>query len=173
MAAIARSRMLASDTKGPGIPKNVPCLAPSHVMKTRPTPSVQFSPLEMNAYLCLVPHLTDEEIEAQRGKVTCPRQHSKKTTQLGARMLVSAQLPLNLNSSPNLKENIVGPKRKNPSWSSRRGSPSPVVSGWSGEKSNFKTVEASAKSRCANKDKEGRVFTRQIRALLGLDIKMN
>lgn len=79
LAVIGRL-LLAYDTQGPGMLKTVQYPTQPHTMKYRPTPNV--IPI-MNIYLLPISHLTDEEIEAQRGRVTCPRQHSQKRHKAG------------------------------------------------------------------------------------------
>lgn len=73
-------------------------LTQSHTVKHCATPNVESPPIE-ERLLLPIPRLTDLEIEVQRGKGTCPKQHSKRDTKLGTRMLVFPQRPLSLNSS--------------------------------------------------------------------------
>lgn len=107
-------------------------------MKTRPTPNVESIPRDE--------HFSSPswdrwgKLRPREGKRLAQGETAKKATKLGAQTLVSPQRPLNLNSSLILKENILSPECKIPPGGLHRGANPPVFSGWSGEKTDFKTV---------------------------------
>ena len=80
MGLVGDGGLLAFDTQGPRMLNAVQYPPQSHTVKYRFTPKAAS---QMNTNLLSSPHLTDGETEAQRGKVTCPRQHSHKRHKAG------------------------------------------------------------------------------------------